>query len=76
MQIDRRFIWDYEVSEKDLKDEAFQRWYLARVLTRGSLADIQSLGLETVRRALPSLVLPVRIRRFWDLYFHLLNQAV
>ena len=75
MEIDRRLVWDYEVPEQGLKDEAFRRWYLARVLTRGALADIRAVGLDAIRRALPSLVLPARIRRFWDLYLGLLDQA-
>ncbi len=75
MEINRQLIWDYEVPEEGLKDEAFQRWYLARVLTRGSLSDIRAVGLETIQRALPSLVLSARTRRFWELYLGLADQA-
>jgi len=75
MEINRRLVWDYEIPEEGLKDEAFRRWYLARVLTRGSLADVQAVGLETVRQALPTLVLPEKTRRFWELYLGFLDQA-
>lgn len=75
MEINRRLVWDYEIPEEGLSDEAFRRWYLARVLTRGSLADVQSVDLETIRQALPTLVLPARVRRFWELYLGLLDQA-
>lgn len=75
MDINRRLVWDYEIPEEGLKDEAFRRWYLARVLTRGSLADVQAVGLEAIRPALPTLVLPPKTRRFWELYLGLLDQA-
>jgi hypothetical protein len=75
MKIDRRFIWDYELFEADLEDSQVRRWYLARVLARGGLADIKAIGLETIREALPSLVLPRKIRDFWNSYFALLDRA-
>lgn len=75
MEINRRLIWDYDIPEEGLQNEAFQRWYLARVLTRGSLADVQAVGLEKIQRALPSLVLPAKTRRFWELYLGLMDQA-
>ena len=75
MQIDRRFIWDYEVPEEGFQDEAFQRWYVARVLTRGSLADIHAVGVTTIRQKLSTLVLPARIQKFWEFYFTLLDRA-
>lgn len=73
--MDRRFVWDYDLSEVDLEDPQVKRWYLARVLARGGLADIQAIGLGTIREALPSLVLPRQIRDFWNNYFALLDQA-
>ena len=75
MKVNRRLVWDYEVPAEDRQDEAFQRWYLARVLTRGSLEDIRAVGLATIRRMLPSLVLPVRTLRFWERYFSLKDQV-
>lgn len=75
MEFDRRFVWDYDISEDLLKDEAVQRWYLARVLTRGTLADLHAVGFETIRQALPSRVLPAPVRRFWERYFTVPDQA-
>lgn len=75
MKMDKRFVWDYELSEADLEDDQVRRWYLARVLSRGGLADIRAIGVEVVREALPSLVLPRQIRNFWNTYFTLLDQA-
>ncbi len=75
MEIDRRFVWDYELSEGDLEKEEVKRWYLARVLSRGGLSDIRAIGLQIIREALPSLMLPRRVRHFWNVYFALLDQA-
>lgn len=75
MKVNRRLVWDYEVPAEGQQDEAFQRWYLVRVLTRGSLEDVRTAGLATIRRMLPFLVLPARTRRFWELYFSLKDQV-
>ncbi len=75
MEINRRLVWDYDLSDADLQEEAVKRWYLGRVLTRGTLSDVQAIGLESIRQALPALVLPKKIRSFWDTYFALLDRA-
>ena len=75
MEIDRRFVWDYELPKDAAKDKAFQRWYVARVLSRGTLADIRKIGLAAIHGMLPVLVLPPKIRRFWELYFSLQGQG-
>jgi len=69
LPINRDLVWDYEVPDDARQDEAFRRWYVARVLTRGSAQDIRELGLHTIYAYLPHLVLPTRIRRFWEWYF-------
>jgi hypothetical protein len=62
-------VWDYEIPDDAHQDEAFRRWYMGRVLTRGQMRDIQDLGLRTIHAYLPDLILPARIRRFWQWYF-------
>jgi hypothetical protein len=42
-----------------------------RVLSRGRMENVRDLGLPTIRDYLPHLVLPARIRRFWEWYFDL-----
>lgn len=70
MKVNRQLVWDYpgDVPEED---EGFRRWYVTRVLTRGGIEDIRALGLETIREYLPHIVLPRRIREFWEWYFGL-----
>lgn len=39
-------VWDYEVPDEGCQDEAFRRWYVARVLTRGRMADVRPNSLK------------------------------
>lgn len=64
-------VWDYEIPPEKEQTDAFRRWYLARVLTRGGKDDLQTIGLETIHAFLPHLNLPAEIRRFWEWYFNL-----
>lgn len=69
LPINPELVWDYRIPA--IQDEAFRHWYIARVLTRGQLADIQAVGLPAILAALPHLHLPVELRRFWDWYANL-----
>lgn len=62
-------VWDYEIPPEEKQTDAFRRWYLARVLTRGCKADLKTIGLKVVYAYLPRLNLPAEIRRFWEWYF-------
>ena len=64
-------VWDYEIPPIENQTEAFRKWYLARVLTRGNSADLRAIGLETIYVSLPSLNLPADVQRFWEWYFNL-----
>ena len=68
LPINPDLVWDYEIPEDGHQDEGFRRWYIARVLSRGRMEDVQALGLPTIYVYLPHLVLPDRIRRFWEWY--------
>jgi hypothetical protein len=71
LPVNPELVWDYEIPDRAEQDEAFRRWYVARVLTRGRMQDVQDLGLRTIHDYLPHLLLPPRIRRFWEWYFSL-----
>ena len=71
LSINPELVWDYELPDDGYQDEAFRRWYVARVLTRGRMEDIRDHGLDTIHAYLPDLVLPTRIRRFWEWYLNL-----
>lgn len=64
-------VWDYEVPPEGDQTEAFRRWYIGRVLTRGRAEDIRAVGLQTIAAYLPDLILPTEIRRFWEWYLNL-----
>lgn len=70
LSINTDLVWDYEIPEEGHQDEAFRRWYIARVLSRGRMEDIRDLGLHTIDAYLPHLVLPDRIRQFWEWYLN------
>lgn len=71
MKINEKLIWDYDFSQEERQGEFFRKWYLARVLSRGGIADIRSVGLEAIRDSLPQLFLPRKIRLFWEWFFSL-----
>ena len=71
LSINPDLVWDYRIPDEGPQDEAFRRWYIARVLTRGRMEDVRDLGLPTIHAYLPDLVLPTRIRRFWEWYLSL-----
>jgi hypothetical protein len=64
-------VWDYEIPLQKAQTEGFRRWYISRVLTRGSSEDLQTIGLNTIYVYLPGLNLPKTIQRFWEWYFNL-----
>ena len=64
-------VWDYEIPPEEKQTDAFRRWYLARVLTRGNSGDLRAIGFKTIYNYLPHLVLPTSIRRFWEWNFGL-----
>lgn len=64
-------VWDYDIPAESTQSEAFRRWYLARVLTRGSADDLRTVKLRTIYEYFPDLNLPAKIRRFWQWYFNL-----
>ena len=69
--INEKLVWDYDIPANAQQDEAFIRWYLQRVLTRGSAEDLRAAGLKTIHAYLPDLQLPLEIRSFWEWYFDL-----
>lgn len=64
-------VWDYDIPPERQQSEAFRRWYIGRVLTRGRAKDVQAIALPTIYMYLPKLILPADIRRFWEWYFSL-----
>ncbi len=66
--IDPRLVWDYPLTPEVCATEAFERWYVARVLARGTLQDLKHLGLVRIRRHLPAITLPKDTRAFWEWY--------
>jgi hypothetical protein len=69
MKVNENLIWDYSFRPEDYQTEAFRRWYIARVLCRGTSEDVRNVGLGTIYRYLPALVLPLPVRELWEWFF-------
>ncbi|MFQ6084454.1 MAG: hypothetical protein ACE5WD_14010 [Candidatus Aminicenantia bacterium] len=67
-KINKSLIWDYDFEGK-YETEEFKKWYLARVLTRGTAKDIREIGFDIIKEYLPFLNLPRKVREFWVWYF-------
>lgn len=65
----KKLIWDYDMPDDAQTNEAFREWYITRVLTHGTAADIRAIGLKTIHAYLPNLFLPKDIQEFWYWYF-------
>jgi hypothetical protein len=64
-------VWDYQIPDESEQTEAFRRWYIARVLSRGRADDLKAVGFSTIHAYLSILDLPAEIRNFWEWYFSL-----
>ena len=67
--INEKLVWDYDIPDDAQENEAFLEWYVARVLARGRDDDLRAIGFQTIYDYLPRLLLPRKIREFWEWYF-------
>jgi len=68
MKPKRYIVWSTN-KEIDLTDPRQRKWYIGQVLSNGRAEDIAELDWDEVRRLLPELNLPKRVRRLWEDYF-------
>jgi len=71
LPVNPALVWDYDIPPEGEQTEAFRKWYLGRVLMRGSSEDLKSIGLEAIYVYLPDLSISQTVRRFWEWYFNL-----
>jgi len=64
IRFNKALFWDYEITPEDLKKEDVFILYLSRVLTNGSLQDIQEIPLATIKKYLDKLYLASKVRKF------------
>lgn len=64
----RYIVWSTN-KEIDLDDPRQRKWYIEEVLAHGRAEDIAELDWEEVRKLLPELNLPKRVRILWEDYF-------
>ena len=68
MKPKRYIVWSTN-KEIDLSDPWQRKWYIKQVLTHGRAEDIAELDWDEVRRLLPELNVPKRVKRLWEDYF-------
>ena len=66
--INKTLIWDYDF-QGQYDTEDFKKWYIARVLSCGTMKDLRQLGLNIINAYFLSLNLPDEIKKFWEWYF-------
>ena len=71
INVNPELVWDYEIPPLHEQTDAFRRWYIARVLVRGRIADIETIGLPLIYHYWPTLQLPKPIHQFWHWYLNL-----
>lgn len=59
MEIDKKYIWDYDVKSINLKKPAVLRWYLSRKINFG---DWKSLDSKLVEKNLGSLTIDPQLK--------------
>jgi len=68
MRPKRYIVWSTN-KEIDLNNLWQKKWFIKQVLTHGRAEDIAELDWNEVKRLLPELNLPERVRNLWEDYF-------
>jgi len=68
LKFNKTLLWDYQITEEDIKNEETYIFYLSRVLNNGNYQDIKEVPLETIKKYLGRLHLSRRVRKFWEWY--------
>lgn len=67
--VNPNLIWDYDYNSKEVRNEHFLTWYLARVLTHGTSKDLKYFSPHLIKKYLNNITLPKSIKKFWQWYF-------
>lgn len=51
--INEKLVWDYDIPNDAQENEAFREWYVTRVLSNGTAADIRGRLLYHPRLSAP-----------------------
>lgn len=64
----RYIVWSTD-KEIDLDDLFQRKWYIEQVLSHGRAEDVAELDWVEIKRLLPELNVPARVRKLWEAYF-------
>lgn len=67
-KLNKKVLWDYKISEEDLKNESVLIFYLSRLLNNGNFDDISEIPLELIEKYLDKFSLSRKVRKFWVWY--------
>jgi len=68
VKLSKKLLWDYHISEEDLKKEGVFIFYLSRLLNNGNFGDISEIPLELIEKHIDKMCLSRKVRKFWEWY--------
>ena len=67
-KFNKKFFWDYDISDQDLKKEDVLIFYISRVLNNGAIKDVKEIPIELIDKYIDRLTLSSKVRKFWEWY--------
>jgi hypothetical protein len=71
IKINKKLLWDYQITEEDLKNEKILIFYISRVLNNGNLIDVKEIPPSLIIKYIDMLHLSKRVRQFWEWYLRI-----
>ena len=64
MNVNKLLLWDYDWKEEQYETEEFKCWYIARVLSRGTMEDVRGVGIQRIKEYLPKIQISKKVRDY------------
>jgi len=71
IKINKKLLWDYQITEEDLKNEKILIFYISRVLNNGNLIDVKEIPPSLIIKYIDMLHISKRVRQFWEWYLRM-----
>jgi len=73
MKINKKLLWDYDISDENLDKDDVYMLYVSRVLNNGTISEVREIPIEFIEKHLNDLHLSSRVRKFWE--WHIRNRS-